>query len=139
MVDNGAIVNAPPSIIAGITALQAGAAAGNLEVVKFLLNIGSDVNAEPSSSKGTTALEASVDVYELKEEHAAIFQLLLDKGADINGPGRQRRSKEWNSALVTLITKRASSQLIQRALSAGADVNRCGKGDGARTPLQAAA
>jgi ankyrin repeat protein len=139
LVDNGAIVNAPPSIVAGITPLQAGAAAGNLEMVKFLLDIGSDVNAEPSSSKGTTALEASVDVHELKEEHAAIFKLLLDNGADINGPRRQRRSKKWNSALVTLITKCASSQLIQLALDARADVNRRGKGGGARTPLQAAA
>jgi ankyrin repeat protein len=139
LVDNGAIANAPPSIIAGITALQAGAAAGNLEVVKFLLDIGSDVNAEPSSRYGTTALEASLDSYELKEEHAAIFQLLLDKGADINGPRKQRRSMKWNSALVTLIAKCASSHLIQRALNAGADVNRRGKGEGARTPLQAAA
>jgi ankyrin repeat protein len=139
LVDNGAIVNAPPSVIPGITALQAGAAAGNLEVVKFLLDIGADVNAEPSLRNGTTALEASVDVYELKEEHAAIFQLILDKGADINGPRRQRRSKKWNSALVILITKCASPQLIQRALNTGADVNRRGKGKGARTPLQAAA
>ncbi len=139
LVDNGAIVNAAPSIIAGITPLQAGAAAGNLEVVKFLLDIGSDVNAEPSSCNGRTALEASLDFYELNEERAAIFQLLLDKGADINGPRRQRRSKKWNSALVTLIIKCASSQLIQRALDAGADVNRLGKGEGARTPLQAAA
>jgi ankyrin repeat protein len=139
LVDNGAIVNAPPSAIAGITALQAGASAGNLEVVKFLLDIGSDFNAEPSSDNGTTALEASLGFYELKEEHTVIFQLLLDKGADINGPRRQRRSKKWNSALVTLITKCASSHLIQRALNAGADVNRRGKGEGARTPLQAAA
>jgi ankyrin repeat protein len=139
LIDNGAVVNTPPSVIAGITALQAGAAAGNLEVVRFLLDMGSDVNAEPSSHNGTTALEASLDSDELKEEHAAIFQLLLDKGADINGPRRQRRSKEWNSALANLITKCASSHLIQRALNAGADVNRRGKGEGARTPLQAAA
>ncbi|KAH8588572.1 ankyrin repeat-containing domain protein [Bisporella sp. PMI_857] len=139
LVDNGAMVNTPPSAIARITALQGAAAAGKLEVVKFLIGVGADVNAEPSSCDWMTALEASLDAYELKEESTAIFQLLLEKGADINGPDKERCCKTWNSALVTLITKGADSQLIQRALDAGADINRRGKGEGARIPLQAAA
>ncbi|KAE8444279.1 hypothetical protein EG329_000686 [Mollisiaceae sp. DMI_Dod_QoI] len=141
LVDNGATVNGPPNLIARVTPLQAAAAAGKLDVVRFLLDNGANDNANPSSLHGTTVLEASLGDTEfiITKEHEGIFQLLLDKGADINGPSARRRCKDWNSALVKLITKHSDYQLIQRALDSGANVNRHGQGKGARTPLQAAA
>jgi len=139
LINKGAKINAPRSWGAVVTALQGAAAAGEFDLVKFLLNSGADINDESSIREGTTALEASLSYSRLHRSPFAIFQYLLDKGADINGPDRPRRCKKWNSALVSLILKRADSTIIQRALDSGADVNICGIGEEARTPLQAAA
>ena len=139
LVNKGAKINAPRSWGGVVTALQGAAAAGEFNLVKFLLNSGADINDERSIKEGTTALEASLSYSGLHLSPFAIFQYLLDKGADINGPGRPRCCKKWNSALVSLILKRADSTIIQRALDSGADINICGIGEEARTPLQAAA
>jgi ankyrin repeat protein len=139
LVNAGAEVNASPSLREGFTALQAAAAGGYLEIVKFLLDSGADVNGQPSEIEGKTALEASIDYSHLRSERLEIFQLLLDNGADINGPRRRRKCRKWNSVLTTLIARSADAKLIQRALSVGADVNQNGNGEGALTPIQAAA
>jgi ankyrin repeat protein len=71
-------------------------------------------------------------------EKIEMFELLLSKGAKMNGPSKRPLSPTWNSALTLLIMGNAGHKTILLALEAGADVNQMGCGSGTRTPIQAA-
>lgn len=60
-----------------MTALQAAAKCGNIDVVERLINCSADVNAEPSGDSGETALSDATF-----EEDLRIVELLVGSGAD---------------------------------------------------------
>lgn len=60
--------------------LQAAAAAGNLDMTRFLLNQGAQVDREPGLLSSGTALSLAV-----ANGHVDVAKLLIERGADING------------------------------------------------------
>lgn len=138
----GGDVNAPPNRKDGYTALHYAVVAGNTEIVNFLIHSGAHVKCQQQTSVGKTLLETCAEgrYGNFASKHSEIFKLLLNSGAEINGPQKRKRHKHnWNSALTTLIIRNAKNELILLALDAGADVNQTGWGRCARTPIQAAA
>jgi ankyrin repeat protein len=123
-------------------ALHYAAEEGNLECLRFLLLHGAHIN-QLQQYRGMTLLQVCAagagGDYNFSSDRAEIFKLLLKSGAGINGPNPRKRSRTWNSALTYLLIYSAPEELVQLALEAGADINQAGRGDGARTPLQAAA
>ncbi|PQE14243.1 multiple ankyrin repeats single kh domain protein [Rutstroemia sp. NJR-2017a BVV2] len=85
LIGMGVTVNSPPTW--GFTALQAAAAGGHHEVVKFLLEEGADVHAPVGMEYGVTALQGAVMSRSLR-----MARLLIKKGADVAAPGSKRGS-----------------------------------------------
>ncbi|KAF4490351.1 Ankyrin repeat-containing domain [Fusarium agapanthi] len=79
----GAKVNAAPSFIAGVTALQSAAIKGHIGLAKQLLDAGARVNARGSRHQGRTALEGAAEWGRLD-----IVEVLLHYGALTTGNGR---------------------------------------------------
>lgn len=82
LLESGADVNAPPSDDRGVTALQAAAIMGFIDIAHMLLNVHAAVNAAPAKKDGRTALESAA-------EHGRIdmVQLLINAGTQVEGPG----------------------------------------------------
>ncbi|OCL09628.1 ankyrin, partial [Glonium stellatum] len=140
LVKLGANINAPPSGNNGLTALGCAVERAHVKMVKYLLQLGANVNDQHTKIQGETILERSLDCsieYEWPDR-TEIFELLLNNGAQISGPPR-RRCEHWNSALTHLVSGPVEQRLFQLVLCSGADVNQAGGGEGARTPIQAAA
>jgi ankyrin repeat protein len=139
LVNAGAEVNAGNHRKTGRTALLRALECQEWTTAKFLLQHGADAQI---NSSGKTLLEASLGSYgwsDTSPEEEEMFEILLNRGVQINGPPKRRLCADWNSALTLLIQKGAKEKTIQLALDAGADVNQAGSGSGSRTPIQAAA
>ncbi|KAF5532224.1 hypothetical protein FMEXI_12536 [Fusarium mexicanum] len=80
---SGSNVNAAPSFVAGVTALQSAAIGGHIGLVKQLLDAGARVNARGSRWFGRTALEGAAERGRLD-----MVELLLHHRALTTGPGR---------------------------------------------------
>jgi ankyrin repeat protein len=137
LVNAGAEVNAGNHCKTGRTALLEALERQNWTTAKFLLQHGADAQI---NSSGKTLLEASLGSRaNISPEEEEMFEILLNRGTQINGPPKRRLCTDWNSALTLLIQKGAKERTIQLALDAKADVNQAGAGSGSRTPIQAAA
>lgn len=138
LVGQGAEVNPINHSYLCDTPLYAALSYGNWAAAKFLLECGADIKAD--SPKGTLLEVCStVPTWKILDigEKIEMFELLLSKGAKINGPSKRPLSPTWNSTLTQLV-QYADRRVILLALEAGADVNQMGCGTGARTPIQAA-
>ena len=137
LVNAGAEVNAGNHRKTGCTALLTALEHKKWTTAKFLLRRGADAQI---NSSGKTLLEASLGSRtDMSPEEEEIFEILLNRGAQINGPPKRPRCTDWNSALTLLIQKGAKERTIQLALDAKADVNQAGSGSESCTPIQAAA
>lgn len=80
LIEAGACINAIPSKgDRGVTALQAAASVGDVEMVEYLLSKGAEVNAPAAVANGVTALQAAAI-----KGHLRIAQILLEHGADVD-------------------------------------------------------
>ena len=148
IVEAGANINSPPSILEGYTALHFAAKGLKLENVRFLLEKGAHVDTTGGSTavachnpSGETILEACVNSYD--DNDLAIWdddmvRLLLEAGAPVNNPCPIERHREYNS-LLTVAIQESAKEVIPLILERGANVNQQGCGMSARTPVQAAA
>jgi ankyrin repeat protein len=84
------------------TALQAAAARSNTDMVRMLLEKGSNINERPQGPKGRTALQAAVE-----SECIDAVRLLLEQGADVNAPATNSRPPR-----TALITAAESKNLV---------------------------
>ena len=100
------------------TVLMDAAKRGNLPLVKLFLFNGASVGAQ--DDQGTNALLAACDADEhsAPRENAALVQLLIERGADVN----LLRSNEYPSALMTAVYSRRPL-IVQLLLMHGAHVN----------------
>lgn len=69
----------------------------------------------------------------LKNDHGAIFEMLLEKTGDVNSAGRNRNVN--NQTLLLLAVQKRNSSLVNRLLEKGADANRAD--DNGLSPLLA--
>jgi ankyrin repeat protein len=146
LVQSGSDINAPPTRPDNFTALHCAVAAGNVNIVRYLMKNANNAIQQCNSYDGYTLLEVCSQNLQYygnwmtiwTEEREEIFKILLTNGANINGP-TNRKVFSWNSALTELILKERDEELIRLAINAGADVNCKGSGWDARSPLQAAA
>lgn len=77
-VAHGAHIHTRPSPVAGLTAIQAAAAHGDIGLVRDLIALGSDVNG-PATEGSLTALLAAAE-----NKHLPLVELLVQHGADVN-------------------------------------------------------
>jgi len=142
LVSKGAEVNPVNQSCVYDTPLYAALRFGNWATAEFLLECG--VNIKDDNPKHTLLEACFLDHTRgrgIDTKKTEMFELLLSKGAKINGPSKRLLSSTWNSALTLLIMetpKNAGHKTVLLALEAGADVNQMGCGSGARTPIQAA-
>jgi len=101
LVDTGANVNTRDQ--SDRSALQFASRGGDEELVRMLIMAGADVNAPGSESSGHALLAAA------ESGHAAIVELLLDKGAEIDA-----QHSRWGSALHGAV--RSSSEMTAEVL-----------------------
>jgi ankyrin repeat protein len=78
-IDEGSLTPAGGNLIG--TVLQAAAARGDTEMVRILLENGSNINEPPYGPGGATALQAAVE-----SECVETVRFLLEHGADVNAP-----------------------------------------------------
>ena len=85
LLDQGALVNAPPAKCGGATALQLAAIGGYLGIAEVLLDRDADVNASAAKLEGRTALEGAA-------EHGRIdmLRMLVNAGAVFHGSECER-------------------------------------------------
>jgi ankyrin repeat protein len=147
LVRRGANINAPPTKLHGLTVLHCATSASNVKMVKHLIDNAEDVVNFSSGFDGYTLLEVCSQRFkstsgdgdwEWTKERMEIFKILLHSGAPING-STVRRVFDWNSTFTEFIMAESDDELISLAIEAGADINSEGSGDGARSPIQAAA
>lgn len=154
LVENGADINSPPNSKHGFTALHWAISSESVDIVRFLIWKEPDIITKCHGSGGPTLLEvcASHQAYwdhdwddddefedlEWYSTRAEIFKILLENGADINGPQFRTRAHR-NSALSELILGKVGDGTTELAIDAGADINWQNYCDGARSPVQAAA
>jgi len=118
------------------TALQNACDAGNLELVKLLLEHNAKINASadqdfvPSPDSGYTGSPLQSSVYS-----PDIFNLLLEKGANINEPPASMAGRTALQGVAEL----GDISRVKRLIKLGADVNQPGSTYHGRTALQAAA
>jgi ankyrin repeat protein len=121
-VDKGADVN--PRGRCPVSAVQAAAAGGHMEIVQLLVDSGADVNTQ-GGLYGSAVQAAAAG------GHMEIVQLLVDSGADVNTQGGYRGSA------VQAAAERGHMEIVQLLVDSGADVNAQGGVHG--SALQAAA
>ncbi len=114
----------------GLTALQAAAKGGYLEVIDELVTTKADVNAGPADDSGRTALQAAAE-----NGHLEVVERLIIARADVNAGGAKYNGRTALQAAAGA----GHLEVIERLLIAKANVNaRTSEFDG-RTALQAAA
>lgn len=121
--------------------LHAATESGKISGIRLLLELGAELKSQRNTRLKRTLLEACAGGGwgDFGLDRAEAFRCLLQSGAETNLPRTPGRFSNWNSALTILITRQADKELIHILLDQGADVNEGGGGDGARTPIQAAA
>ena len=107
---HGAKINAPLGF-RGSSELAYAAGTGSIQLVRELLDRGADVNSAPSFT-GYTALQAAIG---FKSTNMNMVQLLIEKGAEINAPGR------YTALQLAIMGKHF--QLVLLLVKAGADIN----------------
>jgi ankyrin repeat protein len=145
LVDAGADINNTPEECS-YTTLGEAVRAMAPEVVRFLMQNGADLE-EFANDQEMTLLELAVvsgeyrgRLLEFFNGHGLeIFNILLESGADINGPTHRKPTSNWNTALTRAILHSGGHEMIYLVLDAGAEIHQIGGGILARTPLQAAA
>ena len=118
------------------TALQVAAlgSSSNIEVIKLLLESGSDVNSPPSEHWGRTALQAAVSNCH-RSGNLEMIQILLDKGASVNAPP----AREFGITALQGAAIRGNVKICHLLLERGADPNAAGSAVQGRTALEGAA
>ena len=111
----------------GYTLLQRAAAAGQLEVAKFLLANGADIEAKNPNSRSYTALHFAADA-----GNKAMVEFLLSKGAKVNA------GDEGGSTPLHLAVQHGYRNVVESLIEHGADINAKTRTAGA-TPLYTAA
>lgn len=112
---NGAIINAPIAE-EGCSELAYAAKLGNVQLVRDLLDRGTEANAPAARTSGRTALRAAA---ELNSANMDMIQLLLEREADINAPAAEIYGRTALQAAVFS----GHYQLVLHFLKAGVDVN----------------
>ncbi|RYP86595.1 hypothetical protein DL769_000663 [Monosporascus sp. CRB-8-3] len=121
--DKGVDINAPDRTF---TALQAAVLSGEppdegqhsvSDMVRYLIRRGADINALPLPDGGRTALQAACETL-----NTAVINLLLEKGAQVNGPIASRNG-------ITVLEAAARNpvhgkQICEKLLDYGASVQR---------------
>lgn len=110
LLTNGAKTNAPIGS-EGSSELAYAAATGSIQVVRELLDRGAEINPN-IPDEGQSVLQAAAGLY---TANTAMVQLLLERGADVNAPGRLMA--------LQAATEHGHFQIALLLLEAGADVN----------------
>jgi ankyrin repeat protein len=108
------------------------------ETVRFLVQSGANLN-DFGDDQETTLVELAVGYEKYYKDGPEVFKILLEMGADINGPTHRKPGASWNTTLTKAILNSKEHEIIYLALDYRADIHQMGGGNGARTPLQAAA
>ncbi|CZR66358.1 uncharacterized protein PAC_16259 [Phialocephala subalpina] len=101
-------------LIGDLNVLQAAAITGNINIVRYLLEVGADLNVPAAQYEGRTALQAAV-----QSGSSETVQLLLNWGARVNSPAGQSGGV---TALQAAVLRRDIG-LVRMLLTAGADAN----------------
>jgi ankyrin repeat protein len=137
LADAGADINGSTNY-PSYTALGEAVRLGELEIVRFLIERGADLE-KFANNEELTLVELAACYEEYDEYGTEIFKLLLESGANINGPNHRSPGISWNTALTRAILNSREHEMIYFAIGYGADIQQIGGGKDARTPLQAAA
>ena len=113
-----------------LTALQAAAGSGHLEIVEILITGGASINPSAPGPLGRTPLQAAAE-----GRHGGIVQRLLAAGAEINA----RASRMTGRTALQAASGAGDNEIVQILLGNGADVNAPASQYVGRTALQAAA
>ena len=102
---------------------------GYLDIVKMLLDAGADVNADEVNWIGGKSLHWA------SERQADVVALLLERGAQVDSRNEKKDSKFYGMTplIMNATQKDDSSDVTQRLLDAGADIN--AKDAGGKTAL----
>ncbi|KAJ2986464.1 hypothetical protein NUW58_g5016 [Xylaria curta] len=105
------------------TPLQAAAAAGSLDWVRFLIQRGADVNAPTKGNSGRTALQAACGAWDASPKERSrrieLIKLLIATGADVNAPpARAHGATAFQTAAM-----RGDFEVALLLLDNGADIN----------------
>ncbi|MCJ1349212.1 hypothetical protein MMC31_007448, partial [Peltigera leucophlebia] len=114
----------------GLTALQAAAKGGYLQLVDKLILAKVDINAEAYLYSGRTALQAAA-----QEGHFKVVEKLLRAKADVNAKAGDHSGRTALQAAA----EKGHLEVVERLLTAKADVNAKAGDHSGRTALQAAA
>src|SRR5579862_2776974 len=108
----GANLFASPSRYFGLTALQAVACGGHLDLVKALIQEGANIDEDAGEVLGFTALQAAA-----KGGHLEVVQMLLNAGSDVDEKGSSR------GYALAAAAKSCHLGVVESLLAAGADVD----------------
>ncbi|KAM0251267.1 hypothetical protein ACHAQJ_008258 [Trichoderma viride] len=115
LLDHGADINETGKSVIG-TALQAACSAGNMNLVRLLLDRGAKLDLE--SDRYGTALQTAC-----QWGHAEIIRLLLDHGADVNILGRKVGGKFKTAIQAACSSGRCNAEIVHLLLDHGADIH----------------
>ncbi|MCJ1345587.1 hypothetical protein MMC31_003794, partial [Peltigera leucophlebia] len=114
----------------GLTAIQAAAKGGYLELINKLVMAKADVNARAADDSGRTALQAAAEF-----GHLEVVERLLAAKADVNAEA----AKDSGRTALQAAAENGHLEVVERLLAAKADVNAEAAKDSGRTALHAAA
>ncbi|MCJ1347169.1 hypothetical protein MMC31_005390 [Peltigera leucophlebia] len=124
----------------GLTALQAAAKGGHLEVLERLLMAKAEVNAEARKFSGRTALQGASE-----QGHLEVVERLLAAGADVNAQATEEASvnaeacEDSGRTALQGAAEQGHLEVVERLLAEGAGVNAEASRVSGRTALQGAA
>jgi ankyrin repeat protein len=133
----GVDVNAPPHYNVHVsfathrlTALQAAACCGHMNIALELIDSGAEINAAAANMGGCTALQSAAE-----HGHTEIALMLLERGADIEAPP----ARSYGITALQGAVGHGNIKLVLMLLERGADVNAPGSIEHGNTALEAAA
>ncbi|KAI0802774.1 ankyrin repeat-containing domain protein [Xylaria sp. FL0064] len=147
LVSRGAEIHSRPCLQDGKTMLHSAAASDSddrQKIVELLLRSRADCRAEYG---GHTILESALSVEGLMvtDSSVRLYSLLLDHGAQLNGPAERLPEKalggSWAPVVTRLLYMDVPDELILQIIQAGANINSPGspsRGTARYTPLQCA-
>ncbi len=115
----------------GLTALMYAAKSGNIDVIKYLISLGSDVNAQSLTNGlyGPIRLEGYTPLmYAARDNTDLAASVLLSSGADAN-----IIEKDFDDTSLQLAVESKNLKTVKTLVNAGADINHENKYQ--RTPL----
>lgn len=114
LITHGAQINAKRLVCDAITPLEAACLKGNAQLILLLLERGADVNA--TNYYDEPVLYWAIDLLKNEGEVVAIVQAILNKGVNIDAPGRK-------GTPLYLACERGYKDVVKLLLDKGADVN----------------